>query len=214
MKNIIKKLIVIVSVALVAMITIVYLVVFFPTHEYSKNSVANKPFDVRAMLINSIPKNFSLQNRKIETTISLSEDELKSMILTEVNKKGKVDGIDISIENDKLDIYVRQKSLKYFPTEISIFFKSEVKEDKIKLVLDKAKFGKLNIGKENVLNKIKDNKIMFFDARPSEGEIILEDEKLKDLITIKAIKFKDHKASVDLQIEINSLADFMKLMNL
>lgn len=212
MKNTIKNLIVFVTV--LSIIGIVYLMILFPVHKYRENTVVDKSFDVNAMLLKAVPKNFSLEQRKIETTISLTEDELKGLILSEMKKKGNVEGVEISIAKNKIDIYVMQKVWKYFPVELSLLFKSEIKDDKAKLVLENSKIGKLNLDKEKVLDKIKDNKITFFDVRPLAGEIILEDEELKDLIIVKAVRLEEHKASVDIEIELNSIEDFMKLMKL
>jgi len=201
-------------VAAVAIVGIIYMVILFPVHKYSENIAANESFDVGAMLQKSIQKNLSFENGKGKTTISLTEDELKGLISSEVKKSGDVDGVDISIGSDTLDIYVSQKSWKYFPTEISLLFKSEMKDGKSKLVLNDAKLGKLDLDKETVLNKIKDNKIRFFDVQPLSGEIILEDEELKDLITVNAIRLEDHKASVDIEVELNSIEDLKRLMNI
>ncbi|MGH4050567.1 MAG: hypothetical protein ACREVX_04320 [Clostridium sp.] len=212
MKNTIKNLFIFITV--LAIIGIVYLMVLFPVHKYRANMVVDKSFDVKAMLLKAVPKNFSLKQRKMETTISLTEDELKGLILSEMKKKGNVDGVEISIANNKIDIYVKQKVWKYFPVELSLSFKSEIKDDKVKLILETSKIGKLDLDKEKVLDKIKDNKITGFDVRPLAGEIILEDEEIKDLIVVKATRLYDHKASVDIEVELNSIEDFMELMKI
>ena len=212
MKKIIRIFLILVT--LVSIIAIVYMMALFPVHKYRENTTADKSFDMKAMLEKSIPKNFSIENRKIKTTISLTEDELRSLILSEINNNGNVDGVEISIANDKIDIYVSQKVWKYFPTELNLLFNSEIKDDKAKLILNNAKLGKFNLNKQTVLNRIKDNKIMFFNVMPLDSEIILEDKELKDIITVSAIKFQDHKASVDIEVELNSIEDFKKLINI
>lgn len=202
-------------VTLIAIIGIAYMVVLFPVHEYRTNLSVDKSFDVSAILKKSIPKNLSIENRKVITSISLTEDELRSLVLSEISKSGgNVDGVEISIENNKMNIYVKQKVLKYFPTELSLFFTSEVKDDNVKLILNNAKLGKINLNKETVLNKIKDSKISFFNVKPLDSEIILEDQELKGLITANAIRFEQHKASIDVKLELNSLEDLKKLMDL
>lgn len=212
MKKIIKILLGLV--AIVAIAVIVYMVILFPVHKYSESTAANESFDVGAMLQKSIQKNISFENGKGKTTISLTEDELKGLILSEMKKSGNVDGVDISIGSNTIDIYVSQKVWRYFPTEISLLLKSEIEDGKSKLVLNDAKLGKLDLDKETVLNRIKDSNIRFFNIQPSAGEIILEDEGLKDLITVSAIRLEDHKASVDIEVEINSIEDLKRLMNL
>lgn len=201
-------------VTLVAFIAIVYMLVLFPVHKYRDNVAVDESFDVSSILKKSIPKNFSIENRQIKTTTSLTEDQLRNLILSEINKNGSIDGVEISIENNQIGIYVSQKVWKYFPTELSLLLTSEIKDDKAILVLNSAKLGKINLNKETVLNKVKDNKIRFFNVVPLDGEIILEDEELKDLFTVDAIRLKDHKASVDVKLELNSIEDLMKLMNI
>lgn len=200
---------------LIAIITILYMVVLFPSHNYRANTDVDGSFDVSAILKKSIPKNLSIENRNFKTTISLTEDELRSLILSEINKSGRdVDGVEVSIDNNEMNIYVSQKVGKYFPTELSLLFTTEVKDDSVKLILNNAKLGKLNLNVETVLNKIKDSKIRFFNVKPLDSEIILEDQELKSLITANAIKLDQHKASVDVKLEINSIGDLMKLMDL
>ncbi|PRR82012.1 hypothetical protein [Clostridium vincentii] len=212
MKKVIKILLGLVAV--VAIAVIVYMVILFPVHEYKEDTAQTESFDVNDMLLKSMPKNFSLENKKIQTTLSLTEDELKSLILPEIKKMGNVDDADIIIGSNTIEIYATQKVLKYFPTEISLLLKSEMEDGKSKLVLNDAKLGKIDLDKESILNKVKDNKIMFFDVQPSDNEIILEDEDLKDLITVTAIRLEDKKASVDIEVELNSMEDLMRLMNL
>jgi hypothetical protein len=201
-------------VILIALIVIVYMVVLFPVHKYRENITVDKSFDVNAILKKSIPENFSIKNRKIKTTISLTEDELRNLILSDLKKNENIDGVEISIENNQIGIYVKQKVWKYFPTELSFLFTSKIKDDKVKLILNDAKFGKINLNKEKVLNSVKANKIRFFNVVPPEEEIILEDEELKDLFKVDAIRLSKHKASVDVKLELNSIQDLRKLMNI
>lgn len=118
MKKIIKTIFVLVM--LVTIIAIVYMVGLYPVHKYRENTAADKSFDVNAMLKKSIPKNFSLENGKIKITINLTEDEIRNLILSEINKNGNVDGVEISIVNNKINIYVIQKVWTYFPTEMCL----------------------------------------------------------------------------------------------
>jgi hypothetical protein len=199
---------------LIAIIVILYMLVLFPVHKYRENITVDESFDVSAILKKSIPENFSIENRKIKTTISLTEDELRNLILSELNKNENIDGLEISIENNQIGIYVKQKVWKYFPTELTFLLTSEIKDDKVKLILNDSKFGKINLNKEKVLNGVKANKIKFFNVVPLDGEIILEDEELKDLFKVDAIRLSDHKASVDVKLELNSIQDLRKLMNI
>ncbi len=201
-------------IVLVTIIAIIYMVVLFPTHEYSGNMDLNESFDMSDTLKKAIPKNFSIENRKMKTSIDITEDELKSLISREINKKVNVDNVDISIENNELSIFVKQKMWRYFPTELSLIFTSVIKDDKAILLLSSAKLGKINLSKEEVLDKIKDNKVKFFNVRPLDSEIILENQELKHLIAVNEVKLEDHKVSIDIEFKINSLQDFMELMKL
>ncbi|MEK6265242.1 MAG: hypothetical protein N2B06_10830 [Clostridium sp.] len=190
------------------------MLVLFPAHKYRENITVDESFDVSAILKKSIPENFSIENRIIKTTISLTEDELRNLILSELNKNENIDGLEISIENNQIGIYVKQKAWKYFPSELTFLLTSEIKDDKVKLILNDAKFGKINLNKEKVLKGVKANKIKFFNVVPLDGEIILEDEELKDLFIVDALRLSDHKASVDVKLELNSIQDLRKLMNI
>lgn len=199
---------------LITLIVILYMLVLFPVHKYRENITVDEFFNVSAILKKSIPENFSIEDGKIKTTISLTEDELRNLILSELNKNQNIDGVEISIENNQIGIYVKQKAWKYFLTEFSFLLTSEIKDDKVKLILNDAKFGKINLNKEKVLNSVGANKIRFFNVVPLDGEIILEDEELKGLIKVDAIRLSKHKASVDVKLELNSIQDLRKLINI
>jgi hypothetical protein len=212
LKGIFKSLILLITV--VAVIGIVYLIFLYPSHEYAPNKVSDSSVDLKSILTKKLPKNFSLENRRIQTEVEITEEDIESLIMASANKEGNIEAIDVVIENDNLDIFISEKGLKYIPMEVSLFFKSEVKEDKVKLILEDSKLGKLELSKKKVLDKVKNSNINFFDVRPLAGEIILEDSELKSIVTVTDIKLQDSKVSIAIELDFKSIEDFMKVMDM
>lgn len=212
MKSLIKGFILLITV--ISILAIVYLIFLYPNHKYVSNNTPADTVDVRALIMKSMPKKFSLENKELTTNISLSAEDLRNLIVSNLKKNDSFQAADVIISNNYMNIFISQKALKYIPYEISLAFKSEIKEEHVRLVLENSKLGRLELDKEKVLNKIRDSKAPFFDVRPLAGEIILEDSELKDIITVSEVKLQDQKLTAELQIEFHSLEDFMKVLNI
>lgn len=198
----------------IALIGIAYLKLLYPSHIYKKASNISGPIEAKDLLIKSMPKKFSLEEKKIKTTIDLNEEDLKNLILSKIKQTGNVQNVDISIQNGKLNIFIYQKAFKLIPVEINLSFKSAIEDGRAVLVLDGAKLGEFKLNKEKLLNKIKQVNISFFDVHPLDGRIIFEDKDLKNFMTLTNLKLENQKASAAIEVEFNSLEDFLKLSNL
>lgn len=212
LKSFIQKLLALATV--VAIIGIVYLIFLYPGHNYTKRVPGGEPFDLKSSLMSSMPKDISisLESTKFSTSISITEDELEDLILSDANES--IDAIDIVMGNNRADIYIRQKIWKYIPVEANLTFAPKIEDGKAKLVLTESKLGKLELDKEKVLNKVKDNDAPFFDVRPSAGEIILEDQEMKDLVRVEEVKFGSRQLQIGFQVEVNNMEDVLKLVEI
>lgn len=190
------------------------MVFLYPNHEYSLNSMGSDPVSLQSFLTKKLPKNFSLKNKKIQTEIEISEEDLESLIMSNVNRDEKIQAIDVVIENNNLRIFINQKIMKYIPVEASLLFKPGTEEGKAKLILEESKFGRFKLPRKKILEKMMNADVRFFQARPLEGDIILEDSELKDTLRVTSISFQDNKVLLGVEIEFTSIEDFMKVIDM
>jgi hypothetical protein len=211
LKGFVKFLILILSV--IVILAAVYFILLYPKHEYPKIHTSFKTIDIKSQITKKMPNKFSFSNRKLTFDIELSEEDLKGELVSRLSNKD-FQNVDVEITNDNITVFLTKKAYNYIPYEIILVMKPEVREGQPIIVLNSSKLGRLNLSKEIVLNKVKDLKYTSIDVRPSEGELVLQYNELKDVITINAIKLQDNKLSAELQIEFNSLEDFLKVLNL
>lgn len=212
MKSFVKGVLILITLAVVS--AVIYLVFLYPNHKYSLNNLGSDPVSLQSFLTKKLPKNFSLKNKKIQTEIEISEEDLENLIMSNVNKDERIQAIDVVIENNSLRIFISQKMMKYIPVEASLLFKPGIEDDKAKLVLEESKFGRFKLSKKKVLEKMMNADVRFFQARPLEGDIILEDSELKDTLRVTNINFKDKKVFLGIELEVTSIEDFMKVIDM
>lgn len=212
MKGFTKFLLLLFSIFLI--LTAAYFTLLYPRHQYPNIKISSDPIDIKSQITKKLPKKFSLANRELTFDIELSAEALEGELVSRLSKYKNVQKVDVVISNSSIRIFLLQKTLKYIPYEITLELNPKIKDGKIVVLLESSKLGRLNLSREMVLNKVKELKLNGMEVLPSESEIVLDYNKLKDIILINNIKLEDNKLIAELQLEFKRLEDFLKVLSL
>jgi hypothetical protein len=196
--------------AFIAVLAIAYFALLAPTRDYSKIYSAQDIPNINEKILKSMPKNFSLQNRRLKISFSLPEEDISNLIMSNIDAED-IMGVETVIASNKMEIYLCKKLYNLIPVEASVILSSKVEGDVVKLKLDKSKLGKFELDKRKILNELKNHSIPFFEVRPEDGEIILKHRELGSIIKVTELTLEDKTASVEGEIRISSLEDLRKI---
>lgn len=212
MKNFIKFVLTVIMI--IAALIILYIMLLYPKHKYPDMSSIDKEMTIKSLIYNAIPKEFGGKDNKLTAELNISSVQLKSLILNNIKKDEGIENIDVIIENNNIKVYAIKKYFGLIPIEIqgNVDIKSE--DYKYKLVFNEIVVGKMQFGVSSTLDEIKKMEIPFMDVRPTANEIILEDNELKDSITIDSVVGENGNLKAELSIKFNNLEDFLNVINI
>ncbi|MCM0648120.1 YpmS family protein [Clostridium swellfunianum] len=214
MKGFIKGTIIFIAIIVAA--AIMYFTLIYPKHEYPEINTSTT-VDIKAQIMRNMPQRFSLTNRKLTISISLSEKDLKNIIASNLNKSENIKALDLEFSGDSINMFLTQEALKFIPYEVSSNVKPVVKNGNITLILNSSKLGRLSLSNETVLNRMSKKNFDSITVHPSSGEITLEYNELselKNIIKISTVKIENNKLTADLEFQFNSMDDFLKVLKL
>lgn len=210
-----KKIIQIIStvIMIIATLMMLYIMLLYPKHKYPDMSSIDREMTVKKLIYNVIPKEFLGKDNKFSVELNVNSDELRSLIVNNIENDEDIENIDVIIENNNINIYAIKKYFGLLPVELHVDVDIKFEDDKYKLLFNEIVVGKINCDVSNVLEEIEKLKIPFMDVRSTENEIILEDSELKDSITVESIVGKEDNLKAELSIRFNNLQDFLKVIN-
>jgi uncharacterized protein YneF (UPF0154 family) len=211
MRNFIKVIISIIAVVIILLV--VYFIGFYPTRSYERAAVDDE-VNIRENLLRDVPQSFSLQRSRIKTSITLTEKEISSLIMANMQPENNVEAVDVVIDDNKLKIYMYTRALGFIPMEVSMHFRAEDREEKSVILMEDYKLGLFNLDKYKLLNRLEESSIMFMEVDAAAGEIVLEDTELGGLIAVTAVTLEEGQFTADLEIRLNNIQDFLKLLRL
>lgn len=210
-----KKIIQIIStvIMIIATLMMLYIMLLYPKHKYPDMSSIDREMTVKKLIYNVIPKEFLGKDNKFSVELNVNSDELRSLIVNNIENDEDIENIDVIIENNNINIYAIKKYFGLLPVELHVDVDIKFEDDKYKLLFNEIVVGKINCDVSNVLEEIEKLKIPFMDVRSTENEIILEDSELKDSITVESIVGKEDNLKAELSIRFNNLEDFLKVIS-
>ena len=211
MKKLIKGILIICT--LIAIVSLMYIILLYPKHEYSESRVNDTSITLNDLIFKTIPKGFSGSDKKLETEITITEEDLENLVLNAYNDKNKLEKVDVIIEDSIIKVYAVKKYMDIFPVEISGDI--EVKHDdyKMKLYLKDIKAGKIQLSSSSILENIKEQNIPFLDIKPTSREVVIHDETLDGVIEVSGVTADSKVIKIGLDFRFTKIESFINIVN-
>lgn len=166
---------------------------------------SNIELNSKSLIKKFIPKDIdlSLNGIKLNSNVSLSEDEITGIILNSVDKNALIDnnvtGINTLINENELFLYINFE-YKGIPIQAVLNFNTYAKNGNAILHYNYGKIGFINISKSYLSNLIENNSILKVDDE--NNNIILSLSKNYGIL-IDETYFKDSSLNIKFHLGIN-----------
>ncbi|WP_252230261.1 hypothetical protein [Clostridium sp. ZBS15] len=209
-----KKTSIFLSIILVILLTLsaTYYIGFYPKTEVIDINTSSNFNDLN--LLDKLSRNdLNLSSKEIslETSLTLSEEDLSSMFIGLIKKSNNklsnlITGLKVNINENNLNLIFH---LKYngIPLEGHLVFTASAENGKCILHYDSGNVGFININKDLIFSKLKSNEFVEFDK--NTGDITLSISSINN-IKVKDIKIQDNNIIITIK-GLLTLDDLKKL---
>ncbi|URZ14227.1 hypothetical protein [Clostridium felsineum] len=137
----------------------------------------------------------SITSDRINTSISISEDDLNNILYTYIKDKVNLTGLETTVDSNRIKIYANTDILQVLPTQAIFEFVPYMKNDTVNFKLEKVSLGRITIPKSyypDILKKINSDYISV-----SDDSITVKKEAISPLVISNC---KANNGRVDLSV--------------
>lgn len=137
----------------------------------------------------------SITSDRINTSISISEDDLNNILYTYIKDKVNLTGLETTVDSNRIKIYANTDILQVLPTQAIFEFLPYMKNDTVNFKLEKVSLGRITIPKSyypDILKKINSDYISVND-----DSITVKKEAISPLVISNC---KANNGRVDLSV--------------
>ncbi|MCR3760490.1 hypothetical protein KYB31_16040 [Clostridium felsineum] len=137
----------------------------------------------------------SITSDRINTSISISEDDLNNILYTYIKDKVNLTGLETTVDSNRIKIYANTDILQVLPTQAIFEFVPYMKNDTVNFKLEKVSLGRITIPKSyypDILKKINSDYISVND-----DSITVKKEAISPLVISNC---KANNGRVDLSV--------------
>ncbi|URZ02873.1 hypothetical protein [Clostridium felsineum] len=137
----------------------------------------------------------SITSDRINTSISISEDDLNNILYTYIKDKVNLTGLETTVDSNRIKIYANTDILQVLPTQAIFKFVPYMKNDTVNFKLEKVSLGRITIPKSyypDILKKINSDYISVND-----DSITVKKEAISPLVISNC---KANNGRVDLSV--------------
>ncbi|URZ08790.1 hypothetical protein [Clostridium felsineum] len=137
----------------------------------------------------------SITSDRINTSISISEDDLNNILYTYIKDKVNLTGLETTVDSNRIKIYANTDILQVLPTQAIFEFVPYMKNDTVNFKLEKVSLGRITIPKSYYLDILK--KINSDYISVNDDSITVKKEAISPLVISNC---KANNGRVDLSV--------------
>lgn len=153
---------------------------------------------------------FNNENRSLQTSVSLTEDDINNLIYNAIKNKVSVSAIETDI-NDDIKIYVNSDLLNIIPTQYSVEIVPSLKNNSLGFSIKSVQIGRIPVPKKLILTMLEESNSTNFSVDAENNYVTIS---TKPIEPFKLVSFTmgDKKIGIKTSYSINSLDDIKRLL--
>lgn len=153
---------------------------------------------------------FNNENKSLQTSVSLTEDDINNLIYNAIKNKVSVSAIETDI-NDDIKIYVNSGLLNIIPTQYSVEIVPSLKNNSLGFSIKSAQIGRIPVPKKLILTMLEKSNSTNFSVDAENNYVTIS---TKPIEPFKLVSFTmgDKKIGIKTSYSIKSLADIKRLL--
>lgn len=153
---------------------------------------------------------FNNENRSLQTSVSLTEDDINNLIYNAIKNKVSVSAIETDI-NDDIKIYVNSDLLNIIPTQYAVEIVPSLKNNSLGFSIKSAQIGRIPVPKKLILTMLEKSNSTNFSVDAENNYVTIS---TKPIEPFKLVSFTmgDKKIGIKTSYSINSLDDIKRLL--
>ncbi|KHD35454.1 hypothetical protein NL50_13200 [Clostridium acetobutylicum] len=145
--------------------------------------------------ITQLNPKMSITNNRINTSVTLGQDDLNNILYSYVKNQIKLTGLKTTVDNNQIKIYANTNIIDFIPTQVIFNFVPSMEDESIKFTLKSVYVGRILVPKSyypDILKRINSDYISVEDNSISV--------KKKSISPLKISGYKADNGKVDLSL--------------